>query len=142
MSVFFDFSEVYKSEYVKRNAGASFYKFLDENNIDLEFFVKEMLIKENTFLVACSSMERRLYKEINYEYYKNFFIRVKNNKYQFLGDFVISNSESYYKVKDIFINDSKDIKKYEKEFSFDIKIRNDNKKAISDLRLIRKIGFL
>ena len=139
MGIFFDFSEVYKNEFVKRNSGASFYKFLDELNIDLDYFVKEMVSKENTFFVSSPSTERRLLKEINYEYYKNFFLRVKNDKYQFVGDFVISKNESYYKVKDIYINDSKNIKKYEKEFEFSVSIRNEHKKAVSDLKLIRSI---
>ena len=140
MSVFFDFSEIYKDEYKKRLAGASFYKYLDEINVDLNYFVKEMLVLENTFFVACSSLERRMLKDINFDYYKNFFIRAKGQVYQFVGDFIIGkNDESYYKVKDIYINESKDIKKYEKEFSFNIKIKNDYKKATSDMKVIRSI---
>jgi len=139
MSVFFDFSEVYKSEFVKRNSGASFYKYLDDLNIDLDYFVKEVVVQENTFFVSSPSMERRLLKDINFDYYKNFFLRSKSDKYQFIGDFIISNSESYYKVKDIYINDSGSIKRYEKEFSFEVKVRNEHKKAISDLKLIRSI---
>ena len=42
MSVFFDFSEVYKNEYVKRNSGASFYRYLDELNVDLDYFIKNI----------------------------------------------------------------------------------------------------
>ena len=139
MGIFFDFSEVYKNEFVKRNSGASFYKFLDELNVDLSAFVKEMVVKENAFYVSSPNMERRLLKEINYEYYKNFFVRPKDNKYQFVGDFIISNNESYYKVKDIYINNSASMKRYEKEFSFSVSIRNDFKKAVSDLKLIRSI---
>ena len=74
MSVFFDFSEIYKDEYKKRLAGSSFYKYLDEINVDLNYFVKEMIVLENTFFVACSSLERRMLKDINFDYYKNFFI--------------------------------------------------------------------
>lgn len=139
MSIFFDFSEIYKSEYTKRNSGASFYKYIDELNIDLDVFVKEVIVQENAFFVSCSSMERRLLKDINFDYYKNFFLRTKNNKYQFIGDFITSNSESYYKVKDIYINESKNMKKYEKEFEFEVKIRNEYRKALSDVKLIRNI---
>ena len=34
MSIFLDFNEVYKNEFVKRNSGASFYKYLDDLNAD------------------------------------------------------------------------------------------------------------
>ncbi len=140
MSIFFDFSEIYKNEYSKRMAGASFYKFLDYQNIDLDYFVKEIIVKENTFLVACSSMERRLLKDINFSYYKNFFLRPKNSVYQLVGDFVIeNNNESYFKVKDLFINDSLSVKKYEKEFSFEVRIRVEQKKCESNLKEIRSI---
>ena len=140
MSVFFDFSDVYKDEYKKRLAGASFYKYLDEINVDLNYFVKEMFVLENTFFVACSSMERRLLKDINFDYYKNFFIRPKNGKYQLVGDFVLTkDGESYFRVKDIYVNNSKGIKLYEKEFSFAVKIKNDYKKAISDMKIIRSM---
>ena len=74
MSVFFDFSDIYKDEYKKRLAGASFYKFLDDRSIDLNYFIKEMISLENNFFIACSSLERRLLKDINFDYYKNFFI--------------------------------------------------------------------
>ena len=140
MGIFFDFSEVYKDEYKKRLAGASFYKYLDEINVDLNNFVKEVVVLENTFFVACSSLERRLLKDINFDFYKNFFIRPKGQLYQFVGDFIITkDGESYYKVKDIYINDSKKMRKYEKEFSFDVKIKNDYKKALSDLKTVRYI---
>ena len=140
MSVFFDFSEVYKNEYKKRIAGASFYKFLDGEGVDLDCFIKEMVVLENTFFVACSSLERRLLKDINFDFYKNFFIRPRGQIYQFVGDFIISKGgESFYKVKDIYINDSKEIKKYEKEFSFQVKIKNDYKKAVSDTRIVKSI---
>lgn len=140
MSVFFDFSEVYKSEYSRRNSGASFYKYLDEADCDLDYFIKEIVCKENAFFISCSCAERRLFKDINFDCYKNFFIRPKACKYQFVGDFVVTkDNESYYRVKDIYINESYSIKRYEKEFSFDIKIRNDYKKSISDLKLIRNI---
>ena len=140
MSIFFDFSQIYKDEYKKRISGASFYKFLDEINVDLNHFIKEMVIMENAFFVSCSSLERRLLKDISFDYYKNFFIRPKGMEYQFVGDFIISKEgESYYKVKDIYINKSREIKKYEKEFSFEIKIKNDYKKALSELKVIRSI---
>lgn len=140
MSIFFDFSEVYKDEYKKRMIGTSFYKYLDEEEISLDSFIKDYLVEENTFFIACSSLERRLFKDINFDYYKNFFIRPKGKKYVFLGDFIINkNNESYYKVKDIYINDSMSIKKYEKEFVFDVKISNEYKKNLSDLKLIREI---
>jgi hypothetical protein len=85
MSIFFDFSDIYKSEYVKRNAGSSFYKYLDKLDIDLKYFINNIFVKDSTFFVACSCMERRLYKDINFEYYKNFFIRSSDNKYQFIS---------------------------------------------------------
>lgn len=140
MSIFFDFSLIYKEEYKKRLAGASFYKYLDFINVDLDHFVKEMVVLENTFFVACSSMERRLLKDINFDYYKNFFIRPKGKMYQFVGDFIIAkDGQSYYFVKDIYINDSKNIKGYESEFNFDIKVKNDYKKALSDMKVVRGI---
>ncbi len=140
MSIFFDFSLVYKDEYKKRLAGASFYKYLDFINIDLGHFVREMVVLENTFFVACSSMERRLLKDINFDYYKNFFIRPKGQKYQFVGDFIITkDNQSYYLVKDIYINDSEKIKGYENEFNFEVRIKNDYKKATSDMKVVRSI---
>lgn len=139
MSIFFDFSEIFNDEYKKKNV-SSFYKFLDEKEMNLESFIKKELIKENTFLISCSSLERRMLKDINFDYYKNYFIRVKGQKYQFIGDFIINkDNESFYKVKDIYMNDSLSVKKYEKEFVFDIKICNSHKKSISDLKLIREI---
>jgi len=139
MSVFFDFSEVYKQEFAKRNSGASIYKYLDDLNVDLDYFIKEIVSKENAFFVSSPSTERRLLKDINFDYYKNFFLRSKNGRYQFVGDFIISSNESYYKVKDIYINDSGSMKRYEKEFELDVKIRNEHKKAVSDLKLIRNM---
>ncbi len=140
MSIFFDFSEVYKDEYKKRIMGSSFYKYLDEINMSLEYFIKEEFVKENTFFIACSSLERRMLKDINFDYYKNFFIRVKGKKYHLLGDFIINHdNESYYKVKDIYMNDSLEMKKYEKEFSFEVRLSNEYKKSLSDIKLIREI---
>ena len=130
MGIFFDFSEVYKDEYKKRLSGASFYKYLDKLNVDLSWFIKEMLVLESSFYVSCSSLERRMLKDINFDFYKNFFIRPKGQTYQFVGDFIITkDGESYYKVKDVYINDSREIRKYEKEFSFDVKIKNEYKES-------------
>jgi hypothetical protein len=112
----------------------------DKLNVDLSWFIKEMLVLESSFYVSCSSLERRMLKDINFDFYKNFFIRPVNKPYQFVGDFILTkDGESYYKVKDIYINDSKEIKKFEKEFKFEVKIKNDYKKSFSDTKVIRSI---
>ena len=55
------------------------------------------------------------------------------------GDFVLSGSESYFKVKDFIVSDVSKHIEYEKDFNFKVGIYNTNRKLTSDIKLIKSI---
>ena len=148
-NICFDFEQVFKDEYQKRLSGLSIYKFLDENDISLQNFIKNIISEENTYYFSSSSLTRDPSKEVGLDIYSNYFLRpkynsniIKNNK-SFLinGDFIFNrdNGDFYFKVKDIYMSFDSKIKKFEKEFSFEFSYKEKNKKGNGNSILARNI---
>ena len=129
--IYFDFTNVYKEEYSKRLANFSFYKLLDQLQLTLDEFINEILLKEEDFSIVCASNKQ--------DEYLNYFIRVKSYNLLIKGDFVLTSSNGYFKVKDLIVSDSKIHYDYEKEFSFKIGVYNTNRNCNSDIKLIKRI---
>jgi len=121
--IYFDFSNLYKEEYSKRLANFSFYKFLDQNDYNIDSFI-ELLTKIDSFKIVKAGLE----------YY---FIRVSEYNLFIKGEFVVDSSNGYFKVKDIIELDVKDV--LSNEYSFKIGIYNENRNCKSDLKLIKTI---
>ena len=148
-NICFDFESIFKQEYQKRLAGASLYKYLDDLNIDLNSFIKDVVNKENYYYFSCSSLTREVKRKVSHDVYHNFFLRptfksniLPNNKtFLINGDFIFetNNLGVYFKVNDIYISDNEKIKKFEKEFNFKWSYKQSGKKANSDSILVRNI---
>ena len=126
--IYFDFEKVYKDEYSKRSCNFSFYKFLDQKGISLKEFIEEYLLKENSFSVVCASNENN-----------NYFIKVNDLPIMIKGDFILTSSNGYFKVKDIIYIEANSNKEYQKDFNFNIGVYNSNRNCNSDIKLIKRI---
>ena len=129
--IYFDFNNVYKEEYNKRLVNFSFYKLLDEYQMNLEYFINEIFCKETEFSIVCANNKS--------DEYINYFIRMKSFPIFIKGDFILDNDNGYFKVKDFIVLDVKKYEEYEKDFIFNVGVYNTNRHCNSDIKLIRKI---
>ena len=123
--IYFDFSNLYKEEYSKRLANFSFYKFLDQNDFNIDSFLEE-LTKIDNFKIIKAGLE----------YY---FIRVKEYNLFIKGTFEVDSDNGLFRVKDIIELDVNEVNNLEKEYNFKIGIFNDNRNCKSDIKLIKSI---
>ena len=57
--IYFDFREIYDKEYTRRLVNHSFYNFLDSKEWSLEYFIDEVLTKEEDFSIVHPSYLNR-----------------------------------------------------------------------------------
>ena len=132
-SIIFDFSSVYENRNTYTLRNSTFLKYLDEQGLDFEEYLRDIFVMYKDLYVSCASLNRKSIKVDDEEIFKNYFFRpVSDEKRNIMlrGDIKISPSISCFKVEDIYMIDSISKRNYESKININVSVRIENKNIL------------
>ena len=141
-SILFDFSSVYENRNTYSMRSSTFFKYLDEHDIEFGEYVHNTFVNFKEFFVSCASLQRDSVKLDGKEVYKNYFFRPKSDdkrEVMLRGNIEISANGGCFKVEDIYIVDNTLKKNYESKINISVSARIESKPNLGDVSTLRSL---
>jgi len=141
-SILFDFSSIYENRNTYSVRTSTFFKFLEEHNIDFNDYIHNIFTSFNEFYISCGSLVRDSVKIDGKDIYKNYFFRpVSSDKREIMlrGNIEISANGGRFNVVDIYVVDNTSKKSYESKISSNANVRIESKPNLGDVQTLRNI---
>ena len=141
-SILFDFSSVYENRNTYSIRSSTFFKYLDEHDIDFEEYVHNTFVSYKEFFVSCASLSRDSVKVEGKEVYRNYFFRPRSDderEVMLRGDIEISANGGCFKVLDIYVVDNTSKKNFESKINITVSARIESKPNLGDVVTLRNV---
>ena len=134
----FDFSLFNQEKHIKRAKNSDFFRYLEEHDLTLEYYVKEIFSKASELYISCASINRDPRNTLEGDIYQNYFVRIADSPIMFQTDIIIGASIKFL-VKNALVNKYIKKNKYELKLKCTISSFLGGNTGKSDINLVRQI---
>lgn len=141
-SILFDFSTLFENRNTYSVRTSTFFKYLDEHDINFEDYIHNVFSSFKEFYVSCASLVRDPIKVENKEIYKNYFFRpVSNDEREIMlrGNIELSLNGGCFNVVDIYVVDNTKKKSHESKLNINVSARVESKPNLGDVVTLRNV---